>query len=291
MLTLFPPAKLNLFFETFGLRSDGYHDVLTLTVPVSVYDHLEIESLSGSDSAVFLSCFDSCGADLSSSIPTDGRNLVVKAVKALSRVTGISRSLSIKLTKGIPSEAGMGGGSSDAASLLSGLNQLWKLDLSKKELQEIGAQLGSDVPLFFEDGYALGRGRGEITEQISGLPELQFLIFKPVFGLSTAAVYAASREVPDSERRSPDSLIDAVRSGEIDLIQSLFFNRLEEAARRISPELDQIMTRFSEFASFSLTGSGTAFYSLLPDRQTGERLAEQIQETGVFGNCYLCHSL
>ncbi len=290
-LRLRAPAKLNLFFEVLGRRPDGYHEIATVTALVSLCDHLLIETFSDSEREVALSCLDMEGNDLSSVIPTDGRNLAVKAYHLLADISGKSTSAEIRLRKQIPSEAGLGGGSSDAAATLAGLNRLWNLNYPAGELAKIGAQLGSDVPLFFEKSPALGSGRGEITSPIGKVKPIDFVIFKPPFGLSTAAVYRALDKGPSSKPRGTGPLTEALRRGaDARQLAPLFFNRLEETAREICPDLDSFFEVLGGDAPFRLTGSGTALYAPADSAEQAAALKDKIEKKGIPGKVFVCRS-
>lgn len=284
------PAKLNLFFEVLDKRPDGYHNVLTVTTPISLCDDLTIGILRGGGRGVRLACVDEAGRDLSAVIPTDDRNLAVKGALALAEESAVTMPISIRLVKRIPSEAGLGGGSSDAAAVIAGLNRLWGLNYSPKRLAEIGARVGSDVPLFFENGFALGSGRGEVTAPIEGVPPFAVVIVKPPFGLSTAAVYRAAGETPPEKRETPDRLIEALRAGNAAFVP-LLFNRFEETARRLSPELDRLFAELAPFGTFRLTGSGTALYAPAADPSQAAGLKERIEKTGVSGKVFVCTTI
>ena len=280
------PAKLNLFFEVLGKRPDGYHDILTVTTPISIYDDLSIEIEPGGGNGVRLTCVDETGRDLSVFIPADERNLAVRGARALAGESAVSVPIAIRLVKRIPSEAGLGGGSSDAAAVLAGLNRLWGLNYPRKRLAQIAARIGSDVSLFFEERFALGTGRGEITEPVPSASSFDLVLVKPPFGLSTAAVYRASGEVPPEKRRNPDRLIEALCSGHP--VTPFLFNRLEETARRLSPELDRLFAELARYGSFRLTGSGTALYLPVSSSEEALALKEKIVKAGISGKVFAC---
>ncbi len=176
------PAKVNLFLEVLGKRSDGYHEIATLLVAVSLYDTLELtEEASG---AVRLEC-DAPG------LTTGPDNLVLKAAARLRQHTGCQRGATIRLTKRIPLAAGLAGGSTDCAAALAGLNRLWHLGLERDELARLGGELGSDVPFFFHTPAAWCTGRGEVVKPLTLGRPLDFVIAKPAAGLPTADVYRA----------------------------------------------------------------------------------------------------
>lgn len=280
-LTIQTPAKLNLFFELHGKRTDGYHNVETVTLPVRLFDTLVFERTDSTAKDVELTLKNGQKFGVfSENIPTDGRNLVVRAAKKLTEQTGVFQPTRIELTKRIPSEAGLGGGSSDAAATLIALNRLWNTGLSDAELRELAGELGSDVPLFFEPGAALGRGRGEKLEPVPCAARLAFTLIKPAFGLSTAEVYAASRTAPESERKRVEPLLNALRTGDLDGVAAALFNRLEEAAFSLRPELAAYLARLQDDSILAgrMTGSGTVLFALCREEASAERLAARFPD-------------
>lgn len=290
-ISLPAPAKLNLFFEVTAKRPDGYHEVETITALITLCDEIAVETSPDAEKDVSLACVDARGGAVAG-LPTDERNLVVKAYRLLAETTGRASPVTIELTKRIPAEAGLGGGSSDAAATLFLLSRLWNLNLSPRDLSALAARLGSDVPLFFEKSPAFGRGRGEITRPV-GAPDapIDFLVFKPPFGLSTAAVYRALDEEPKREPKSSRPLAEALRRGEgAKALFPLFYNRLEGTARRISPELNACFETLGNFAPFRLTGSGTALYTTVSDPDEGARLKGKIEKAGIPGKVFICRT-
>ncbi|MBI1992544.1 MAG: 4-(cytidine 5'-diphospho)-2-C-methyl-D-erythritol kinase, partial [Candidatus Omnitrophica bacterium] len=180
MIHLRAPAKLNLSLRVLGKRPDGYHEIETLFERIDLADELTFED---GPRQLTLTCSDptlSCGED----------NLILKAARLLQATVGASRGARIHLVKRIPVAAGLGGGSSDAATTLMGLSRLWGLELEPPQLRSLAAQLGSDVPFFLsETPFAIGRGRGELCEPIPQAPVLSHVLVVPNERLSTKAVY------------------------------------------------------------------------------------------------------
>ena len=182
MLEVLAPAKVNLSLRILGKRPDGYHDLRSLVCPVSVFDRLRLRA--GSGAGILFRCSDP-------TIPSDGTNLVVRAARLFCDQVGIEPALEIDLEKGIPHGAGLGGGSSDAAATLRGLNQLYGNDLSVEALSLMAEQLGSDVPLFLRSGAVWIAGRGERVEAATLPREWSLLMVKPGFGVPTPWAYGA----------------------------------------------------------------------------------------------------
>ncbi len=219
-ISLRSPAKINLFLRILGKRPDGYHELASLMQAIDLCDTIHF-SLSTTDQ---FSCSEA-------SLPMDASNLVCKAVALFRQKTALTHPLQIHLHKKIPREAGLGGGSSNAATTLYALNQLLNASVSHEELIKWAGELGSDVAFFLSHGTAYCTGRGECIRPIAPLPAQSFWIVKPTFGLSTPAVYRALL-LDSLEQRQPLYALDAFMKGE-----GVPFNDLEEAAWYCSPQL------------------------------------------------------
>jgi 4-diphosphocytidyl-2-C-methyl-D-erythritol kinase len=278
------PAKLNLFFEVLSKRDDGYHEVETLVYPIALYDTLyfrdhpsgQIEFVLEETSAARR--FSGTGA---AQVPRGADNLVVRAVELLKRRAGVSRGASLQLVKRIPSEAGMGGGSSDAAAALMAANAGWDLGWSRIQLQQLGAELGSDVPLFFVPGPTVCRGRGERVEVMSGLGNLHFVVVRPPVGLSTADVYGACRPAAGGVR-TPAPLVEALTEGDLGRAGRLLFNRLEPAAETLAPPIRRVRRQLAavDCLGFQMTGSGSCHFGLCRHARHARRVAGRLQTNG-----------
>ena len=174
------PAKLNIRLKVTGRRADGYHELVSIMVPVGLFDHIELELIRLR--RIMLSC-------QGLSVPNNKENLVYRAASAFSSKAGTPRGISIKLTKNIPVSAGLGGGSSDAAFILKGLNEMWSNPLTPQELVDLAVCLGADVPFFLLNRPCIARGIGEILEPIEGWPKFWYIIVMPALEVSTAWVY------------------------------------------------------------------------------------------------------
>lgn len=190
-LTLQAPAKTNLFLRIAGKRGDGFHEIETRMVPLSLFDLVEIEPVAGE--SVRFSCSDP-------DLPSGEENLALKALRALEEHCDRRFGVRIHVEKKIPSGAGLGGGSSDAAAVLRGVNQAFDLGISDEDLAGIGGGIGSDVPFFVYETVCDCRGRGEIVLPVDFAWDLPVLLMKPVFEISAAWAYQqweASREIPN----------------------------------------------------------------------------------------------
>lgn len=278
------PAKINVFFEVLGKRSDGYHEVETLMCPMGLYDTLIIqEEPSG---RIELRCGGASKAwgpkaPWLEDVPEGPENLVVRAIELLRKRAGITCGARVRLVKRIPTAAGLGGGSSDAAAALQGANKVWRLGWRRDALAELGAELGSDIPFFLGRGPAICRGRGERVEPVSGLGTLDAVIVRPPEGLSTAAVYRACR--PADRPRPLAPLLNALRCGDRRQLGQLIWNRLEPAAEELSPWIGRLRREFAalDCVAYQMSGSGTSFFGLCRHARHALRVARCLQANGA----------
>jgi 4-diphosphocytidyl-2-C-methyl-D-erythritol kinase len=267
-LELRAPAKLNLFLEVLAKRPDGYHDIATLMVAVSLFDTLKFKEESSGD--IRLTCDNRL-------LSTKSDNLVMRAAMLLKRRTGCDKGVSIRLTKRIPLAAGLAGGSSDAAATLLGLNRLWRLRLSEKRLKSIGAELGSDVAFFFSTPASWCTGRGERVRPLKLAKPLWFVLTALPLGLSTAQVYRAV-EIPDIPQGG-EEIRRAVRMGNVEEIGRRLHNRLEPVAEKLCPAIRQVRQRLEKLspAGALMSGSGTSVFALCRYRNEALRVARQLR--------------
>jgi 4-diphosphocytidyl-2-C-methyl-D-erythritol kinase len=290
-VTVFAPAKLNLFLKVLGQRVDGYHELETLMVSVGLYDTLVLtDPLIGVEAdrapvgvthgQLHLVCRDAGprGGQRRQLPPAGPENLVFRAAKLLRDISGTTRSARIELVKRIPLAAGLAGGSSDAAATLCGLNQLWELGLSIPELQRLGARLGSDVPFFLcSTSAAICRGRGEVIEPLPLRARFWFVIAHPQSGLSTADVYRHCRPSPIAW--SAPQLASHLALGCLPQAADLFHNSLQEPAERLCPDVTRLKTAFARqpFAGHMMSGSGTSYFGMCRSRRQALQLAARLK--------------
>lgn len=247
MLTLRSPAKINLFLRILNKRPDGYHNLASLFQALDLCDELTF-SFSEKD----------CLTCNHVKIPTDASNLILKAADLFRKKTGLQFGLSINLNKIIPIEAGLGGGSSNAATTLWALNQLCKTSISDDTLQKWSSEIGSDIPFFFSLGSAYCTGRGEIVEPTSALPYHQVWIVKPKEGLSTKEVYGHMKTAELVQRDPLEHLKHS------HLTYYHLFNDMEESAFHLCPSLNALKQQLQDagFDKVLMSGSGTSFFCL-----------------------------
>lgn len=266
-LVLRAPCKINWSLYVTGRRPDGYHDIITLMQCVGIYDTL---SLSHSENIELVSDMD---------LPKE-KNLVVRAARALCEYIGKDMGVHIRLKKEIPSGAGLGGGSSDAACVLKGLNTLWDLGLDKLELMAIGGRLGSDVPFFFECPAALAEGRGELLTALDVAEGYTLLLIKPDISVSTTWAYgelglgstsgAGPELTKNTDKINNIKLIcDALRNRGTGILKSALHNDFEVVVKKRFPVIASLKERLlGEGAAVALmSGSGSAVFGVFDTRE------------------------
>jgi 4-diphosphocytidyl-2-C-methyl-D-erythritol kinase len=259
------PAKVNLFLEVLGKRSDGYHEIATLMVAVSLYDTLEFTPEPSGDLA--LQCEHP-------GLSTGPDNLICRAARLLRERTGSTQGAAIRLEKRIPLAAGLAGGSSDAAATLAGLNRLWKLEKSPAELAALAAELGSDIPFFFASTAAWCTGRGEIVTPVTVGKTLYFVVASLPVGLSTADVYRGVK-VPEQPENG-EAIREALKEGRVEDIGRGLFNRLQSVAEKLCPPVAEVQARLAALrpAGALMSGSGTSVFALCRDCREALRVAQ-----------------
>jgi 4-diphosphocytidyl-2-C-methyl-D-erythritol kinase len=263
------PAKLNLTLRVLGCRDDGYHELDTIFQAIDLWDTIEArpgERLS-------LVCDEP-------SLPVDSSNLVLAAAELLlAEKCGRPRGAELTLRKNIPSQAGLGGGSSDAAGALLLCSKLWGLDLSLEELVELGARLGSDVPFFLYGGKARGRGRGELIEPLPQSGEILFLIGIPPFGISTSELFSELRTRLTLPMNGVSLPLFSAHKWQEENDFHIAVNDLETIAFESWPELEIFRDALSRAGASSalLSGSGSAVYGIFRDAEQLNRAAGEMR--------------
>ena len=258
-MQILAPAKINLSLRILNRRPDGFHEIETFVSPVSLYDKIDIEK---QNRWIDFSCDDP-------TLSTGDDNLVVRAAKLFLEHAKIKSGLSIKLQKEIPHGAGLGGGSSDAAATLRGLNQLFDANLTRDELSKLGSQIGSDVPFFLFESAATCKGRGEIVEPTKLKKKLSILLLKPGFGVASGWAYSHwqnSKEIPGISYAAQDF------NGQT------FINDLERPVFEKFVFLAQLKTwllKQPEVGAALMSGSGSTVFAVLKDDAGADDLAQR----------------
>ena len=252
-------AKLNLTLDVLGKREDGYHDLQSVMQTISVRDDVEIDIGTGKPWALL------CDKE---NIPTDERNLAWKAAKVFfDAVKKDPNGIEIRITKRIPVEAGLGGGSADAAAVLRALNRHYDNPLSILALAELGAQVGSDVPFCVVCGTAMVEGRGERLRKLADMPDCVFVICKPDFSCSTAELYRKLDENAVAKRPDNQLMEIALLSGDLGKVAELVFNVFDPVVTAEHLELNYIKSIMNSYGAVAqqMTGSGSAVFGIMPN--------------------------
>ena len=267
------PAKVNLRLEVQGRRPDGYHDIRSLAVGIGLFDQLSVTPATAGD--ISLRCDDPL-------LATDERNLVVRAARRLAERTGGGHGAGIELSKAIPVAAGLGGGSADAAVTLWALNCMWGTGLSTDELADLGADLGSDVPLFFHLPAALMTGRGEQVEPTRLAWSGWVLLILGEVPVSTADVYAAWQ--PDDCPPTDDEWIGRMAEARTaEELTPLLRNDLEPAVFRVCPAMLDLYSLAGKVVAdgVRISGAGSTLFALFDNLEQARSVAQRAEQAGM----------
>lgn len=279
-------AKINLGLDVVRKREDGYHEVRMIMQTIRMYDQIELEPTEAPGIRVSTNL---------NYLPTNEDNLVYKAAKLLMDEFDVKKGLNIGLRKFIPVAAGMAGGSSDAAAVMVGVNRLFHLNLSQKELMERGVKIGADVPYCILRGTALAEGIGEKLTHLSPAPAGYVLIAKPGIHVSTKFVYTNLKANELESHPDIDGQIQAIRSGDLKKVAELCGNVLETVTIPAYPVIEEIKDVMKKGGALNacMSGSGPTVFGLFDDREKakavyenlyGGELAKQVYLTTFFNN-------
>lgn len=273
-------AKLNLTLEVGEKRPDGYHELRSVMTSASLCDVVDVEKAA----SITLACD---RADL----PTDGRNLAVKAAETFFAETGIDGGCHIALEKHIPSEAGLGGGSSDAAAVLRALRVLYAPEMPMEELETIGAKVGSDVPYCVRGGTVLCGGRGELLTTLTAMPKCWYVIVKPREAFSTGKMYGEIDEKNAKSVPTTDLLIGELERGnlsEIAIHMSNTFLEVVPAESDVFTISNALCVKYGALNAM-MSGSGSAVFGIFDTETAARRAWEGLQ--GNDWQAFLCESV
>ena len=265
-------AKLNLSLDVLSGREDGYHDLCMIMQSVALHDDLAIHlNRTGEFAAQTNRAY----------LPNDERNIALKAAKVFLRETGNEGyGAFIAMRKRIPVCAGLGGGSSDAAAVLRALNRYFKTGLTQLELEQMGLQLGSDVPYCIAGGTMLAEGRGEILTPLAQLTETDVVICKPNFPISTPELF--SRIDSRSSRCRPDTagILLALERGDVKGLSQRMFNVFEDVLDRRANDINSIKSMLLGFGAYgaAMSGTGSAVFGIFPDSVTARSAANTLAQ-------------
>jgi 4-diphosphocytidyl-2-C-methyl-D-erythritol kinase len=258
-------AKVNLTLEVLGRRADGYHEIATVMQAVDLSDRITLD--------------DADDLELRSSspdVPTDARNLAMRAAVALRQAAAVDRGVRIGLDKRIPVAAGLGGGSTDAAGVLVGLNRLWGLRWPVERLEEVAATLGSDVPFFLRGGTALATGRGEKVEALRGR-SLALVLVNPKFPASTAEMYGRLTPAMYSDGGATRALVAVLGRSPARVAASLY-NGMEAAATGVFPQIAQMRAALLAAGALGalMSGSGPTVFGMARSYEQARQIRARV---------------
>ncbi len=260
-------AKVNPFLRVLGRRPDGYHDLETLVVPISLADRLEIHASAGEEFRTLSLSLEVTGDQtLTRAVPRDESNLVIRAAVRLAEHAGVRGFADVLLEKHVPAAAGLGGGSSDAAATIRALDSLWGCGLADEELLAIAADVGSDVPALLTGAPCLVAGRGERVERVETAP-LRWALVPFGFGVSTRDAFGWWDDDRCEPGPDPAPLLEAMGAGDAPAVGGLLSNDLEAPVVRRHPQIREAKDRLLRAGALGavMCGSGPTIAALLPD--------------------------
>lgn len=273
-MTLKSPAKLNVYLKVVNKRPDGYHNLVTLFERIDLCDDLKFTANKSGRIRLFCS---------HPQIPLGPKNLIYKTAKLLQEELSVSQGVDVHITKRIPVAAGLAGGSSNAATTLLGLNKLWKLKLSQKELVAYGKRIGADVAFFLYDAsWALGTERGDRIEKIKIAPRLWHVLVVPQMKMYTRNVFENLKLAPTNVlTKNSDNvniLIRNLKNKDISLVGSLLRNDLEISVFQLCPKLEKLKEYIKRLNALgvSLSGSGPSIFGLTDSQKKAEYLKSML---------------
>lgn len=263
-------AKINIGLDVLRRRADGYHEVKMIMQTVDIYDELVLERRKEPGIELRMD---------NSELPSGGDNLICRAADLLFREKKITGGVNISLTKRIPIAAGMAGGSADAAAALRGVNELFDLGYSLKELQALGVGLGADIPYCLAGGTMLSEGIGEILTPLPAPPAAHLVIAKPDINVSTAFVYGNLHADRLAWHPDIDGMIAALQKGDLDGITGRLGNVLETVTVKAHPVIEQIkeLLRKQGAENALMSGSGPTVFGIFKEKETAARAAEAVE--------------
>ena len=306
MLTLNSYAKLNLYLEVLHKRKDNYHNIKTIFERIDLADKIILKSRR--DKKINITCN-------VAAVPQDNSNLAWRSAKLLQDIFNIDKGVDIKIIKRIPVGSGLGGGSSNAAAVLAGLNKLWKLNVTEHKLAGLAGKLGCDVPFFiYNSPFAQGEARGDKIKPLKTLyfVRLWHILVVPKIGVSTASIYKRWDNESKTFKLTPpflrqkatikkeragltmpkydvNILILALRKNDLFLIGDALFNSLEQVTARLYPQINAIKEKLMRLGvkSTLMSGSGPAVFGIVSSRKEALTLCRQLKSSSSFGEVFV----
>lgn len=273
-------AKINLGLDVVRKREDGYHEVRMIMQTIHLYDQLLIEKTKEQGIKI------TANLDF---LPTDESNLIYKAAKLLQDTYEMKEGVSVKLQKYIPIAAGMAGGSTDAAAVLYGMNELFHLGIKRQKLMELGVKIGADVPYCLMRGTALAEGIGEKLKSLPPVPKCPVLIAKPGISVSTKYVYENLKLDEQTKHPNIYAQMDAIRRHDLQGIAAHMGNLLETVTIPKYPVIDEIKRCMMENGALvsMMSGSGPMVFGLFEEERTAQEAYSQMRKSNLAKQVYL----
>ena len=267
-------AKVNLSLDVLGKRENGYHELSMIMQEISLKDIVTLKEVNDNNNNIEIKCN-------RKEVPTDERNIVYNAFKLMSKKYNIDKSISIYIEKNIPISGGLAGGSTDAAAVLKGLNQLWNLGLTKEELMKIGVEIGADVPFCIMGGTALSEGIGEKLTPIVPFKDKLLLLVNPDIEVSTEYVYKNLDLKKMVDRPDIKSIISFIKQDDIEGLSRNMKNVLESVTIKKHPEIAEIKESLINFGALGslMSGSGATVFGIFDSEETLNRCKTEIEKT------------
>lgn len=258
------PAKINLSLDVLSKRDDGYHNVEMIMTAIDLADRVELTTLELDRIEVSL---------WSRFVPNDERNLAYKAAKLFKDTFNIKKGVHIHIKKIIPVSAGLGGGSTDAAAVLRGLNMLWNVNIPLSELSTLGAKIGTDVPYCVYGYTAIAKGRGEIIERLPSLPPCWVVLAKPNIGVSTKTIFQKLDATTVTHPNTAE-IVSGLQERDLSKVCNNIGNVLEDVTLSMYPEVRKIKAKMKQAGAVSvlMSGSGPTIYSLVEHQNKAQRI-------------------
>lgn len=266
-------AKINLGLDVLGKREDGYHDVRMVMQTVGIYDRIIITKIPENDIVIKSNL---------NFLPTNENNLIYRAAKLLKDEYKFDGGVEIDLNKFIPVAAGMAGGSTDAASTLFGINKIYDLGMTQKDMMELGLKLGADVPYCVMRGTALAEGIGEKLTRLKPMPECPLLIAKPPINVSTKLVYESLDMSGEINHPDINGIIEAINNQDIAGVAAKMGNVLEQVTIPLYPVIETIKQDMIAHGAINamMSGSGPTVFGIFPDEATALKCQEFLRKKG-----------
>lgn len=279
MGTFLAPAKLNLYLKVVGKRADGYHFIESVMQTIDLFDILDIELIDKED--ILITCNEE-------DIPCDNRNIAYKCAYELFNYLGIKKGVKIDIKKNIPYGAGLGGGSSDGATVIVALNKMLSLNLSLEELIKIGGKVGADIPFLILGGTAKVRGIGEVVERVLSVKNCFFVIVKPPAYVSTKEAYEKIDKELINRRSNFNNILKSIENKDILKMSNYLENDFEIIAPKI---IDEVKRKLSDTGAINslMTGSGPAVFGLFRDEDMALNAKSELKK--VYDKVYFARCI